>query len=113
MSSIRSNVTIAIYIAHAGREFGNAMKNPTESALEFPCSFPLKVFGKNADDFEEFVAAIVRRHVPQLTNGAISSRPSKSGNYLAVTITFMAESQEQLDALYQEISASERILMAL
>jgi putative lipoic acid-binding regulatory protein len=89
------------------------MNYPAESPLEFPCSFPLKVFGRNADDFEAFVVAIVRRHVPQLDQKAISSRPSKNGNYLAVTITFTAESQAQLDALYQELSDSERIVMTL
>lgn len=89
------------------------MNNPTESPLEFPCSFPLKVFGRNADNFEAFVVTIVRRHVPQLDKDAISSRPSKNNKYLAVTITFNAESQAQLDALYQELSDSQRIMMAL
>jgi len=87
------------------------MKNPTQSLLEFPCSFPLKAIGKNSDNFEAFVAAIARRHIPQLDQASISSRASQGGKYLAVTITFTAKSREQLDALYCDLSASERILM--
>ena len=87
------------------------MTNPTETAFEFPCSYPLKAFGKNSADFEVFVVSIARRHIPELDKASIKSRPSKGDRYLAVTITFTAESQAQLDALYQEMSASERILM--
>ena len=89
------------------------MTNSTETLLEFPCAFPLKVFGHNADDFEAFVAAIARRHIPQFEQADVNSRPSHGGKYLAVTITFIAESREQLDALYQDMSASARILMLL
>jgi uncharacterized protein len=43
----------------------------------------------------------------------VTSRPSRGGKYLAVTVTFVAESRPQLDALYLEISQTKRILMAL
>jgi putative lipoic acid-binding regulatory protein len=87
------------------------MTNSTKTALEFPCAYPLKIFGKNSDDFEAFVISIARRHIPKFDQTSIKSRPSKGSKYLAVTITFTAESQEQLDALYQEMNASERVLM--
>jgi putative lipoic acid-binding regulatory protein len=79
--------------------------------LEFPCSFPLKAIGKNTDGFETFVVNTVRKHVPELSETAISSRSSTGDKYLSVTVTFMAQSQTQLDALYREFSGSERILM--
>jgi putative lipoic acid-binding regulatory protein len=85
------------------------MKN--QNLLEFPCSFPIKAFGHNADDFEAFVLDIARPHIPQFEQAAVSSRPSHGGKYLAVTITFTADSREQLDALYQAMSASKRVLM--
>jgi uncharacterized protein len=83
------------------------------SLLEFPCSFPLKAIGTGADDFETVVMLIVRKHVPDLGEGAISTRPSGGGKYLAVTVTFVAESRAQLDALYQELSDHERVVMVL
>lgn len=82
-------------------------------ALTFPCDFPLKIMGRAAPDFDALVVAIVLRHVGSVREGAVSVRESRGGNYLAVTVTVQAESQDQLDALYRELSGHERILMVL
>ena len=83
------------------------------AALEFPCVFPLKAIGRDMDDFETFVTAVVRRHLSAAAEMKVTSRPSRGGKYLAVTVTFMAQSWRQLDALYLELSQSERVLMTL
>ena len=87
--------------------------DPTLDVMTFPCEFPLKAFGKNTDDFEALIVTIVRRHVPDLDDGAVSSRTSGGDAYRAVTATFMAQSREQLDALYAELSGHEQVLMLL
>ena len=84
-----------------------------ETLLEFPCQFPIKAMGRNAADFEAVVVELVRRHVPDLGEGAVQSRDSKGGNYIAVTVTITARSQAQLDAIYQELTACEHVVMAL
>ena len=89
------------------------MTDPVETIWNFPCSFPLKAFGRNSDDFEALVIEIVRRHVPDLDDSAVSSRISSGNAYRAVTATFMARSREQLDALYLELSRHEQVLMVL
>ncbi len=76
-----------------------------ESALTFPCRFPVKVMGINSSRFEADIVMIVRKHVPDLSEGAVHSRPSSNASYLAVTVTFTARSRKQLDALYQELTA--------
>lgn len=81
--------------------------------LEFPCKFPIKAIGKDTGEFEAMIVEIVRRHVPDLTDNAVSTRPSSGGKYLSVTATFTATSREQLDALYLELSSNERVLMLL
>jgi len=81
--------------------------------LEFPVVFPLKAIRTGVDDFEEFVLTIARRHVRALDETATTRRLSGGGKYLAVTITFVAESQDQLDALYGELSRHERVVMLL
>jgi len=68
--------------------------------------------GRNADDFEGFVVSVVQMHVP-LSERTVTTRPSRNGNFLSVTVTFVAESREQLDAIYQELSDHQRVLMAL
>jgi putative lipoic acid-binding regulatory protein len=89
------------------------MTDSVETVWRFPCAFPLKAFGRNDDDFEALVLEIVRRHVPDLDDGAVSSRISSGNTYQAVTATFMARSREQLDALYLELTRQEQVLMVL
>jgi hypothetical protein len=81
--------------------------------LGFPCDFPIKVMGRAEAGFEEGVVAIVRRHVPELGEGAVQVRDSRGGNYLSVTVTIRAENRAQLDAIYRDLTADERVLMAL
>ncbi len=84
-----------------------------DSLLQFPCEFPLKVFGRPGVEFEVAVLEIVRRHGADPTEGAIRSRTSRNGNYLALTITFEASSRQQLDAIYQDLSRCQAVVMAL
>ena len=44
------------------------------SLLQFPCEFPLKVFGPPDLEFESVVLAIVRRHVAVLPENAVRAR---------------------------------------
>jgi putative lipoic acid-binding regulatory protein len=81
--------------------------------LDFPTEFPLKAIGLGPEDFETLVVDIVRKHVADLPEGAVTTRPSGGGKYLAVTVTFMAQSQEQLDAIYMELTAQPRVKMLL
>lgn len=81
--------------------------------LEFPCQFPIKAMGLAQDDFESLVASLVRQHAPDITETDISSRPSKEGKYISITVTVTATSREQLDAIYYELNASEHVLMTL
>lgn len=81
--------------------------------LTFPCEFVIKVFGKASDEFETAVLAIIRKHVPDLRENALQTRLSKDNNYLALTITFHAETREQVDNIYHELSANPLVIMSL
>jgi uncharacterized protein len=84
-----------------------------ETLLEFPCQFAVKVMGKNNVEFDLLVLEIVRRHVPDIHEQAMSTRASKNANYMAVTLTINATSKQQLDAIYQDLSSHPQVLMAL
>ncbi|MGJ0489279.1 YbeD family protein [Methylobacter sp.] len=84
-----------------------------QSLLEFPCQFAIKVMGRTSPDLDVLVVEIVRRHSPDLREGAVTSRPSKAGNYTAITVMIDASSRQQLDAIYRDLTASPHILMAL
>lgn len=87
--------------------------HPNETGLHFPCEFMIKIFGNASDDFEIHVLSIVRKHISTLRENAISTRASKDGKYLALTIKMPVDSREQLDALYRELTASPQVLMVL
>ena len=84
-----------------------------ETLLEFPCQFPVKAMGLTCDALEIAVIEIINRHVDDLGEGALSMRPSKNGKYTAITITITAQSKQQLDAIYMDLTACEHVSIAL
>lgn len=87
--------------------------NDLDSLFEFPCQFAVKAMGKSSDGFDAIVVEIVRRHVSDIKEGAVTCRPSKAGTYMSVTVMIEATSREQLDAIYQGLTDSPDVLMAL
>jgi putative lipoic acid-binding regulatory protein len=84
-----------------------------DTLFEFPCQFPIKAMGKAGLEFDLIVIDIIRRHTADINEGAITTRPSKDGNYLAVTVIITASSKQQLDAIYQELNDHPHVLMTL
>ena len=89
------------------------MQDEDESPFQFPCEFPIKAMGKSDCSLDTVVVEIVRRHAPDLGEGAIKTRASANGNYISVTVTVNATSRKQLDAIYQDLVDCEAVIMAL
>lgn len=88
--------------------------NPAaESALEFPCEFPIKMMGRDTREFREAARGIVERHAGPVAEDALRVALSRKANFVSVTITITADSQALLDAIYEDLSADEQILVAL
>ncbi len=81
--------------------------------FQFPCSYPLKVMGRNTVEFYSAVSAIVEKHVAAGNGITYASRTSSGEKYLAITATFAAESEVQLYALYKELNEHDLVLMTL
>ena len=88
-------------------------ENNEETIMEFPCQFPIKVMGKAEDGFDILVVAIVRKHVADISENAVKSRLSQEGKYISITVNIEAESKQQLDNIYLELTAHEKVLWAL
>ena len=86
---------------------------PQETLLEFPCRFPIKIMGRDGENFRELVLGLVEVHTGKLTEDSITESKSSKGNFLSVTVTIDAASQQQLDTIYQALSDHEDILVAL
>ena len=84
-----------------------------ESALQFPCQFPIKAMGMSSIELDIHVVEIIRRHVDDIHEGAVKTKPSRGGKYTSVTVTITATSRHQLDAIYQDLTDSPLVLMAL
>lgn len=89
------------------------MTNKTDSLLTFPCEFTIKTFGKATIEFESAVVTVMRKHAPKLGEAAIKTTPSKGDKFLSMSVTFIAESKEHLDAIYLDLTASPDIMMTL
>lgn len=90
------------------------MKQPDkESLLDFPCDFSIKAMGLNNKNFELKVVEIILRHVHDIRENSVRSRPSKEEKYISITVTIQATSKKQLDAIYQDLYDSDTVLMTL
>ncbi|MEN3110650.1 YbeD family protein [Uliginosibacterium paludis] len=89
------------------------MTEERKTLLEFPCDFPLKIMGARHDEFAQTIAAVVGLHAPDFDPATMEMRPSKAGNYLALTCTIRAVSQSQLDTLYRELSSHPMVKVVL
>jgi putative lipoic acid-binding regulatory protein len=80
---------------------------------EFPSEFPIKVMGRRDSDLRPLTQAIIERHAGPIGDERVKTRTSADGNFLALTYTITAQSREQLDALYRELTSCKSVLMAL
>lgn len=84
-----------------------------QTLIEYPCDFPIKAMGLRVEGFAQAVIEVVLRHAPDFDPAGVEMRPSSKGNYLAVTCTFRAVSQVQVDALYRELTAHPMVKVVL
>jgi len=84
-----------------------------ESLLKFPCPFPVKMMGRDTPEFRETARSLVEKHTGPVSDTAINDALSRKGNFVSITITVNALSQEQLDDIYRDVSSHEDVLMAL
>ncbi|MDG1461996.1 MAG: DUF493 domain-containing protein [Gammaproteobacteria bacterium] len=84
-----------------------------ETLLEFPCQFPIKIMARAEIDLQPLIMELVVPHAGEINASDINMRPSKNGNFIAVTITITATSKAQLDTIYQALTDSEDVLISL
>ena len=85
----------------------------TDSLIEYPCEFPLKIFGQQQAGFAQAGMEVACKHDPGFTAASMEMRASKNARYVSLTCTIRATSREQLDALYQELCDHPMVVMVL
>ena len=84
-----------------------------ESAIEFPCEFPIKMMGRDTVEFRKIARTLVEYHAGPVNDGSVRESISRNGTFVSVTVTITANSQQQLDDIYRAVSAHDDVLMAL
>ena len=85
----------------------------TESLLQFPTDYPIKVVGRPSPEFRARIHAVVLKHAPNVEPDRITERLSENGNFLSISYMLRAESAEQVTALATELAAADGVLMVI
>jgi uncharacterized protein len=85
----------------------------SDSLIDYPCEFPIKVFGQTQQGFIQAVTEVVLQFDPSFTPASITTRNSKTSRYVSLTCTVTATSRVQLDALYQALCDHPLVVMVL
>ena len=74
-----------------------------DDVFNFPCDYPIKIFGKDQPDFVSTVCNIIELHVGKLHKNQITSKVSSKGSYISLTVRIIATSRSQLDAINKSL----------
>ena len=89
------------------------MTTEEPKGFEFPCEYQIKAMGLDDGGFHEVVLQIIRRHCDDVREDSVRTRASRAGKYVSVSVIIEAGSREQLDAIYDDLTAHDKVLMRL
>lgn len=89
------------------------MSEIESSLIEYPCEFPLKIFGQQQAGFAQAVLEVILQHDPDFAAASMEMRSSKTARYISLTCTVRATSRQQLDAIYQALCDHPLVVMVL
>lgn len=71
------------------------------------------MMGRDTPEFRATARSLVENHVGKISDDAVREAVSRNGNFVSVTVTITATSQQQLDDIYRDVSDHTDVLMAL
>ena len=84
-----------------------------ESVIEFPCTFPIKMMGRDTPEFRATARTLVEKHAGVVPDEAVQVALSRNGRFVSITVTIIATSQQQLDDIYADATNHADVLYAL
>lgn len=84
-----------------------------ETLIEFPCSFPIKVMGHSGPEIRQAIERAIAKKAGTGLPVDIQTRPSRTGKYMAYTVTCTYHSKVELDAMYQAFTSIDGVNMVL
>lgn len=86
-------------------------KNSEQELWQFPCQFVFKAMAFAVEGVEDEIVSAIQKHIPGDYTPKLN--PSKTGKYVAVTVTFTATSKQQLDEIYLSVNALDNVKVCL
>ena len=71
------------------------------------------MMGRDTPEFRLTARALVEKHAGAVADDAVQTALSRNARFVSVTVTITAESQEQLDNIYRDVTSHDDVLMAL
>ncbi len=90
-----------------------ALDDSTETLIEFPCDFPIKVMGETYDNFTAEIVKTITTVLPSFDASGIEMRGSSGGKYISLTCTVHVTSKPQLDDIYRALSSHPLVKVTL
>ncbi len=85
----------------------------TTSLQEFPCFYTFKIFGRQSETFVDQVREIIAASLGPIPLDSVRVRESAQRHYLSVTVVVRVESRTQLERVYADLHAEQRVLLCL
>ena len=82
----------------------------TDSPLDFPCDYPIKIMGLAEPGYQQWAEAFVTQYASVTSS---QCKLSKKGKYISVTITITATSMTQLDEIYRALQSHVKVKSTL
>lgn len=89
------------------------MSEPQAPKINFPCDYPIKVMGSAGGELHTAVREVMVKHAPGFDETAIVVRDSAKGNFQSITVTIVATSEHQLQAIHADLRRSPQVKLVL
>jgi len=91
----------------------STQKTSSETLIEFPCMFPIKVMGEVHDEFTSTVIKIIKQKNKDFDPSTIEMKGSSEGRYISLTCFVYVTSKPELDDIYRLLSTHPMIKVVL
>ena len=89
------------------------MSDTSPPPLEYPALFTWRVIGQGGDALKTHARRSVEAVLGPVADDAITERDSRAGNYRAVHVTCLLQSEEQRQDIYSRLRASPLVVLVL
>lgn len=95
------------------RNLDDIQPESPQQGFQFPGVFEITALGNSAADLAVRVPALLTGIGLSVLDGSLSTRPSREGNYLSVTVSFTCPDRERYDAAHEVLRADPDIRWTL